>query len=245
MMQEILESKSLWYKYKTQVWYQETQEAAVVHNIMRVLRSIRNWGNLAYVTVPITSGRFFYELKLRKPLMNEKIRLEKAIKHNYKIGWDLVEEVTKRRKCPVLYPADLVPARQHWEDDHFQALWMSIIAEKCTEHHMSEGWEYSSGSSEEFTHTMQLKLGLPSGDIFFWNTKEDLDKERERMRSILVYDHKGNPLSLNDGYGAIEKALRWIQEQGFGLTSKRVIRLQQCLQLLGWTGKMIEQGFYQ
>ena len=143
--------------------------------------------------------------------------------------------------CPILYPADLVPIDQEWEQFHFQALWLSIIAEKCTEVYMAENWEYSNGGSEEFTHVMQLKLGLPKHkDLLFFNTKGEEKTERERMRKIRIYNHCGETLYINDGIRAIENSLAWLRDHNF--TSDR---LENCLRLLYWTGEMTEKGFYQ
>jgi len=237
----ILEANSLWYKYKTRVWLQKTSQKAVVHNVMRVLRSMRNLSHLAYVSTPITTSRYLYELKLTHPLMKKNAQIKRAIDHNYYLGWSFVGELKKRRDCPILYPADLIPVDQQWEQAHFQALWLSIIAEKCTELHMAEEWEYSNGSFEEFTHTMQLKLGLPKHrNLVFFNTKEEEETERERMRNIQIYDHQGTPISLNDGIRAIESALSWLRNHGFDPE-----RLENCLHLLRWTGNMISRGFYQ
>lgn len=243
MAEETLEAKSLWYKYKTEVWLQETEQLAVVHNIMRVLRAIRNSGDLAYVSVAITSGKFLYELQLETGLSRGEL-IERAIEHNYKTGWELVKDLEKRSGCPILYPADLTPIHQEWEQSHFQALWLSIIAEKCTELHMSEGWEYSNGGSEEFTHAMQLRLGIPKHkDLVFFNTKENEESERERMRNIKVYDHRGNPLSLDDGIFLIEESLSWLRDNDFDSRASKT--LDNSLQLLHWTGDMIGKGFYQ
>src|SRR3990167_9433171 len=99
-----LESQSLWYKYKTQVWLADTPQTAVVHNIMRVLRAFRNYGRLAYVSVPITSGKFLYDLQLERPLMSPTEQLKRAIEHNYRIGLDFVKELEKRKlNFPILY----------------------------------------------------------------------------------------------------------------------------------------------
>ena len=112
--QETLESKSLWYRYKSEVWPQVSGQTIVVHNTMRVLRAIHNSGELAYVSVPITSGKFLYELKLRSPLMSKKAQIDAAIEHNYRMGWNFVEDLQQRRGCPILYPADMVPVHQQW-----------------------------------------------------------------------------------------------------------------------------------
>lgn len=236
-----LESLSLWYSYKTSVWPTETTETTVVHNIMRMLRSIHNVNRLAYISVPITSGRFLYELQQRQPAMEKAERMKLVIDYNYRLGHGLVTQVAKRRGCAVIYPADLIPVHQKWEQRHFQALWLSIIAEMSTELHLSDGWEYSNGGVEEFTHVMQLRLGLPRHpDLLFFNSKGNEKNERERMRTIEVFDHHGRTISLEDGLQAIDQSISWLTDNGF-LSEK----LNKCAWLLRQTQMMLEKGFYQ
>lgn len=237
----VLESKSLWYKYKVPVWEESTPEAAAIHNTMRTLRSVHNIGSFAYVSVPITSGKFYYEQKLQRPHQDPKELMRECIAYNYNTGWAFVEALKIQATRPVLYPADLVPARQKWTDAHFQALWLSIIGEMVTEVHMTEGWSFSNGGCEEFVHTLQLKLGIPGHKtIPFLNTKEREEQGRARMRKIMIYDHRGDPITLEQGRFEITSARDWIKSRGFATD-----RLDNCLQLLDWTGKMISTGFYQ
>lgn len=241
MTGDSLEEKSLWYKYKTQVWFQDTPQAAVVHNTLRVLRSIRHISGLGYVSVPITSGKWLYEQMLAQPERPKSELIRAAIAHNYNQGWVFVEELKTKLQIPILYPADLIPTRQEWEQTHFQALWLSILGEKCTELHMSPDWEYSNGGVEEFTHTIQLRLGLPKHDkLVFFNTKESESKERERMKNIKIYDAAGSPLSIDDGIRLIETSSAWIKQNKFDAK-----RLDNCLELLHWTEEKINQKFYQ
>jgi len=238
-----LEEQSLWYGYKRAVWNHQTEQTNTIHNIMRVLRAIRQVGDLVYVSVPITSGRYLYDLRIAQPHLAEVTRIELAINHNYLEGWQFVEALKGRLACPILYPADLTPVHQEWEQVHFQALWLSIIAEKCKQLHMSRGWEYSNGGCEEFTHVMQLRLGVPrdpDGQLIFFNTKEEEVHERERMRSIEVFDHLGSRLTIDDGIRRIERALQWIQRSGF-----EAPKIERCLALLKETLAMLEVGFYQ
>jgi hypothetical protein len=244
-----LEEESLWFKYKTAVWSSDaagqrrndSPHALEVHQIMRTLRAVRYTGPFAYVSVPITSGKYFLDLQLEYPHKLPGHLIGEVIAHNYVAGWDLVKNLQKTRPYPILYPADLVPVGPMWEQAHFQALWLSIISEKCTEMHMSDGWEFSNGGTEEFTHAMQLKLGLPrSDDLCFHNTKESEATERQRMRDIVVYDHTGNALSITEGIQKVEAALVWIGANGFTAP-----KLENCLRLLRSTGTLLEQGFYQ
>ncbi|HXK37620.1 MAG TPA: hypothetical protein VJ579_00945 [Candidatus Paceibacterota bacterium] len=238
-----LELHSLWYKYKKAVWGRQTPESATIHNTMRTLRSIRHGGPLAYISVPITSGLKYYELKLDNPEMDKKLLMQEVISYNYHMGWSQVEKVASRRRCSVLYPADLVPARQKWQQEDFQALWLSIIAEFCTEIHMCDGWNFSNGGIEELIHVFQLKLGEPhSGSLSspFYNTKGDHEQELDRMRNIAVFDHEGSPISIATALLHIEEAAMWLKQHGF-----KVEHHERCLEVLHWTSEMIKIGFYQ
>ena len=136
---------------------------------------------------------------------------------------------------------------QRWEQPHFQTLWLEIIAEKATELHMEDRWEYGSGCIEEFTHAMQLRLGLPQHkDLTFYNTKGNEVDERKRMRSIRVFDHLGNPLTIDNGIEAVGESLNWLR----GYSGWRVFRdfatgMEGRLNLLQWTKEQLDRGFYQ
>ncbi|MBN2052225.1 hypothetical protein JW756_01865 [Candidatus Woesearchaeota archaeon] len=246
-----LENISLWYKYKTEVWTKETPQTATVHNIMRVLRSIHHLDGLAYISTPITSGKYMYEQKYERlgrfqwtKETAKKIETEikeKSFAYNYHEGYNFLENLEKRVSIPIIFPAELSPARQEWEQAHFQALWLSIISEMATEVHMNEDWEYSNGCSEEFVHTMQLRLGLPKHkSIAFYNTKETEENNRERMRNIKIYDYAGAVLSLEDGIHLIEKSVAWIRTAGF-----KTDKLDRCIIALAETSSLLEKGFYQ
>ena len=241
MKNDSLESKSLWYKYKTEVWLQNTPEAIAIHNIMRFLRSIHNTKNLAYISTPITSSKWFYERLRENPELNPEKLLKETIDNNYSSGCSFLKSLIERTDKQIIYPADMVPIGQDWEQTHFQALWLSMISEKCSELHMNKDWEYSNGGSEELTHVVQLRLGIPKHkDILFYNTKGNEATERERMRNIQVYDCEGKSISLSDSINSLDKSLSWIKEGNF-----KPKRLENCRELLEWTGDMIEKGFYQ
>lgn len=221
------------------MWPEETPQAAVVHNIIRTLRSIRCLRQLAYVSVPITSGRKLYELKLEEGDVPD--LTQRVVEHNSYAGYELVGEVARRRNCPVIYPADLVPIHQKWNQDHFQALWLSIIAEMCTELHLCNGWEFSNGCVEEFTHVMQLRLGVPRHPkLIFFNSKEAEEAARKRMKKIAVFDHRGDPMSLDQGEVAVKKAIEWLRGKSFASE-----KLERCVGLMRWTQQRLAEGFYQ
>jgi hypothetical protein len=236
-----LEEISLWYRYKTDIWNTKTPQANTTHNIMRTLRSIYFPEGLIYVSTPITSGKNLYLCQLKDRGLKKDKFIKNVIDHNYLKGYELVEEFKMRMGCPILFPADLIPAHQKWDQKHFMALWLSIIAEKATMIVMNKTWEYANGSAEEFVHVMQLRLGIPTHrDLVFFNTKEDEREARKRMREISVLDHNGDRISLNRGYRKIQKAVIWIKSNGF-----KAKRLETCLELLEKTEDMIREEFYQ
>lgn len=90
-------------------------------------------------------------------------------------------------------------------------------------------------------HVYQLKLGLPRHQqILFFNTKQTEEENREHMRNMLVYDFRGEKISLEDGLRAMKKSIEWIKTAGF-----KVEKIERCKNLLEKTGELIEQGFYQ
>lgn len=242
-----LEEVSLWYGLKAAIWPLAKNDAAasepavVIHNIMRILRAFRNVKDLAYVSAPITSGRELYEMLSRPGAPDRATCLKQAIAINYEVGRGFVEELAQTLGFPILYPADMVATHQDWEQDHYQCLWLSVIAELCTELRMCPGWEFSNGCCEEFTHAMQLRLGIPQHpELFFVNTKGDEAVERQRMRNIRVYDCEGEEISMEQGNRMIEEATAWVRGKGFDTT-----RLDRCLSLLRKTDEMLKSGFYQ
>ncbi len=236
-----LEEHSLWYRYKTQVWPEQTEQAITAHNIMRVVRGIHYPTGMAYVSAPITSGKTKYEQFLTNPTLFPHQVMERVINTNYTKSYTFFKEVEQRSDSPIIFPSDFGPIDQTWEQPHFQALWLGIIAEKASVLHMIDEWEYSNGCVEELVHAFQLRLGLPKhNSLAFYNTKGNEQDERERMREIAVLDHRGNEMTPEDGIDLIEEAATWIGDNGFD--ARRAIENRS---LLAWTNEQINLGFYQ
>jgi hypothetical protein len=207
---------------------------------MRALRSIHN-AEFSYVSVPITSGKCLYDSLSKNPQLKRDDVIDSVIAENYNRGVRFVEQIKKTRNTQIIHPAEFACARQSWGQDYFQAPWLSVIGELCSDVNMIKDWEYSNGCTEELTHAYQLRLGIPRHNQFiFFNTKKSENGERERMKNIAVYDHKGVPISIDDAVMKTQESIRWIDEHGFD--SKR---LKHCQELLCWTRDMLKNGFYQ
>jgi hypothetical protein len=237
-----LESKSLWFHYKTKVWPEESPQRDVVHNAMRIFRSIRGFQKLGYASIPITTGPDFYELCRWHPKTPKSVLLDRAISTNFNRGLAFSERLIEHRRHPILFPANFEPAHQEWEQPHFQALWLEIISEMCTSLHLGDGWHLSNGCVEEYVHVMQLRLGLPDhSHLLFYNTKGHEADERERMRNIKVYQGDSDrEFPIEHGLSVIETAVTWLKRNNFAFE-----RMETALELLKWTDRMIKQGFYQ
>lgn len=261
-----LEENSLWYKYKSAVWPVVSEPSHTAHNITKVLRAIHNLNGLAYLSVPITSGKILYDTLNNTLFSNQtkyfltgsestgtKIKgvpkfkeiIDSVIYENYGKGRLFLEDLLKKLNKPILYPADLYPRGERWKQEHFQALWLTLISEKCSELYMADDWEFSNGGSEEFVHAYQLKLGVPEGTCGkgsspFFNTREGEEKSRERMKNIQIYDSKGKIISIEEGISALNNSIGWVKKQGFNSET-----LENSRRLLEWTENMIKRKFYQ
>ncbi|HYD03294.1 MAG TPA: hypothetical protein VEC16_03255 [Alphaproteobacteria bacterium] len=261
--EKTLEEMSLWYKYKSAAWPKDgpvdqevTETGKTIHNIERTVRIFNNPQGFSYLSSPVTTGKIMYGLQREHgisekthPDFREKI-LMPAMNQNYQSALRFLDAVQKYNltdKCTIL-PADLEPSRQRWSQPEFQALWLTMISEKASEMFMHDDWEYSDGASEEFTHVMQLKLGVPKNSyLAFYNTKEGYEKGLDRMKNIEVYGLGGDQfgyskksISLEDGIEKIEKSVKQINNWGF-----QAPKLENCLNLLYWTKEKLSEGFYQ
>lgn len=245
LTEETLESKSLWFHYKTTVWPETSPQRDVVHNAMRVLRSIDGLKQFGYISVPITTGREFYELCLSRPDLPKSTLLEYATSRNLTAAESFADELGKIHAFPLIFPANFEPAHQEWEQPHFQALWLEIIAEMCTSLHLGKGWNLSNGCVEEYVHVMQLRLGIPQHDhLLFFNSKrnEPREKTRERMRNIRVFEGHAQlmELPIEKGIQIIADSVSWLERNNFPAE-----RMRRSLEALRWTDEMIRRGFYQ
>lgn len=215
----MIEDISLWYKYKTKVWLDNSPQSVSVHNIVKVLRSVR--GTLNYISTPVTSGKWLYD-------QNREVPFDELINYNYLKGLEFLEELSDINN--LLLPSDLTPNFNFkWNQDHFQALWLTIIAEKAENVYMNDGWEYSNGCTEELVHTFQLRLNLPRHkDILFFNTKEKESDSIERMKNIKIFDRNRNEISIDQAIESLSKSIPYIQSKNHSVD--KLITAKDCLE---------------
>lgn len=216
-MNNTIQNTSLWMLYKGKVWEENSPQTAIVHNILRVLRSIRTEFN--YISTPITSGKVMYE---------NNYDINNIIAINILDGLNFADELKTVEN--ILLPAELMPTDHYkWEQEHFQALWLSIIAEKCKNIYMNDGWEYSNGCAEELVHTFQLRLGPPKHKtLAFFNTKEEEKKSIERMKSIRVFNRNKEEIFPQDALDMLNISIQKLDEKN--VQPHKLIRARNYLE---------------
>lgn len=215
-----LENISLWYDYKTKVWLDHTSpQSASVHNIMKVLRAVR--GTINYLSTPVTSGKWLYD-------QNRKVPFDELIAYNYIEANKFLDEMSDIEN--LLLPSDLTPTLNFkWAQDHFQALWLTVIAEKAKNVYMNDGWEFSNGCTEELVHTFQLRLGIPRHkDILFFNTKEKESDSILRMKNIKIYDRNRNEISIDQAIESLNNSIPYIAAKNHPVD--KLAKAKECLE---------------
>lgn len=180
------------------------------HNILRVLRSMKNVKQLAYISSPITTGLEYYNLKKA----GEKVDYKKLIENNV---FRMEDELYKAGGIEMLIPARFTPVVMDWEQEHFMYLWYSTIGEICTEVRFVKNWEYSNGCVQEFAHAKQLTLGVPPSQQhgIYINTNETYEHNDSRMRNMTTRHIQGAFIYTEEAINLITNAKKVINELGF------------------------------
>lgn len=96
-----------------------------------------------------------------------------------------------------------------WEQDEFMSMWISMIHAKVTQIVLLNGWEYSSGASEEYLTAVLMQMGFT-----------------ERS-NIAILDAQGQSISLDQGIELLYRALVDLEERK--LASKKLAELLASL----------------
>lgn len=144
-----LEEISLWYRYEAGICGDESYLVDTIHDLPNVLRCVTNFPDLlAYVSMPFSSGKRLYDRILQTGEDSRGLR-DSVIKENYQYTLEFVSVLRKNLPYPVVFPGNFMPIDLQWEQKHFMALWLGIIAERVSELRMMPDWEFSNGCSED------------------------------------------------------------------------------------------------
>ena len=139
----------------------EQDRQNLVNLVMGTYRSLRN--DIAYVSMPITSGKNMYEVLLKKGVKTlEELKkvdpeciFKEIVKPNIERG--LIAADNLNSKLPVLAPSVFEGKSLRWTEKEYMTLWLEVIKERAREIHMSDDWEYSNGGVEEFALAQKMR----------------------------------------------------------------------------------------
>ena len=161
----------------------------------------------AYLTMPVTSGRRYYEvlerhgatgidglLKAAPDALREEIILP-----NIAESVALAEAVAARIGIPLVVPGVFEARRQRWTQDEYMCLWMRLITGSVGEVHLCDGWEYSNGGAAEFARATLVRHACLPG----------------REARMDVYDHLGRSVAIEEGCERLAAASSDLRRRGF------------------------------
>jgi hypothetical protein len=167
----------------------------------------------AYLTMPVTTGRRFYEvleahgaadldalLKASPDVLREEIILP-----NIAESVALAERVAARIGLPLVVPGVFEARRQRWSQDEYMCLWMRLITGSVREVHLCDVWEYSNGGAAEYARAILIRHRcLPDRDA-----------------PMSVFDAAGEPVAIERGAGLLSSAIADLGRRGFGTAPLR------------------------
>lgn len=164
--------------------------------------------NLAYVSIPITSGKRLYDYMAANGFRTADAAkadhdafFKNVVTPNFEAGLAASNEWANRLDGAVIAPVEFEKhLRTHqsinWGQDDFMGMWLPLIKEKITQMVMIDGWEYSNGSGEEYLQAVLMQMG------------------RDARSNITITDVRGAPLPLDKGVELLADAFLVLTERG-------------------------------
>lgn len=218
----------------------ELSNLAIVLGAYRSFRGNRR-KRLAYVGMPITSGRRCFDVLLEhgvqtKEELSSKLGknalLDLVIKPNVLEGIALTDALSLNHELLFIAPSIFEAKTWRWSQDAYMSLWYRVLGEMVGAHYVMDGWEYSGGCVAEvvFSMLMQWRYIQPLHfdhtatsyrlkNFFPGMLEQERAKELEAMWGIRVYDQRGKELGLDDILDAVVAAIRDLRKKGLSYDS--------------------------
>lgn len=202
------------------------EQTANIDVVLSAWRSIRH--PVAYVSMPITSGKLFYEVlesynvnsaeELAK--IDKDILYQEIIVPNIQAGVSLADSIQQRTSLPVVAPSVFEAKKQRWGQDEYMFMWFRLIEERVREMHMMDGWEYSNGGTQEFVRAIEMQFDFirPGNGMECFPKDADVKSEHKKLRGIKVFSESGEEIRIDVGAIKISEAINDLTERGFGYT---------------------------
>ncbi len=212
----------------------------VVLGAFRSLRGDRR-AHVGYVTVPVTTGKRFYDVLSKEGVFTREALAEKCgpaylyenvIVPNVAESIQFVDKLCLTEDRLFIAPSVFDAKPLQWTDDAYMALWYRVIGEMAGKHNVMDGWAYSYGGVREvlFSFTLQFRIvkmsniGKAIDEFKFENflpgmTHKELISELEKMWAIRVYDSKQQEITLPMALRECVRVITELHEQGFPVES--------------------------
>ncbi|MBU6500286.1 MAG: DUF4406 domain-containing protein [Patescibacteria group bacterium] len=170
-------------------------------------------GDKAYLSMPITSGKRYYEIldhygvktveELEKKIPGA-LR-EEIIIPNIDDGKKFAERLAPELDSSLIVPAIFEARRQRWTQEEYMVLWLRLLTKSVKEIYLLDGWEYSNGGAIEFARGLMIRYRFIE----------------ERNDRLLIYDHKKRPVSIEEGARKLTEAIKDLTRRGHQTSTLR------------------------
>lgn len=196
----------------------ELANLGIVLGAYRSFRGNRR-AHIAYVSMPITSGRRLYDVLSEENVQTveeliakcgKNVLWERVIQLNIAEGIALADTLGKREDLLFIAPSVFEAKRWRWTQDAYMSLWYRVIGEMAGKLVVMDGWEYSNGGVDEVLFALylrwrvfrmsNLKDGVQQFNLknFLPNmSREDLLRELEAMWKMQIFDADGDEIHLD------------------------------------------------
>ena len=192
--------------------------------------------HLAYVSMPITSGKRCYEVFSEHGVTSLEELAAKCgkdaayrliIKPNIAEGIAFADRLgVERSDLLFIAPSVFEAKRWRWSQDAYMSLWYRVLGELTGKHFLMDGWEYSTGGVKEvmFTTFMQFTM-LPfksraaMGEFDLKDFMTDLSPDQrlaeiEAMTKIRLHAADGSEIRVDQALAMIVKAIEDLKSRG-------------------------------
>ncbi|WKZ28988.1 MAG: hypothetical protein QY323_05705 [Patescibacteria group bacterium] len=206
----------------------ELRNLGIVLGAYRSFRGNRR-GLLAYVSMPITSGKRYFDVLTEHGVTSAEELAAKAgkdalyelvIKPNIREGVAFADQLGETRKDLLFIAPSVFEAKKwRWSQDAYMSLWYRVIGELTGKHYLMDGWEYSTGGVKEvmFTVLMQNQAFLDAfrmKDFLPDVPEERLREEYWAMREVRIYDAQGQDINVIKAVEMIVAAVADLRKRG-------------------------------
>lgn len=207
---------------------EELANLGIVLGAYRSFRGNRR-AHIAYVSMPITTGKRYYDVLSAYGVRTRQELAEVAgkdalfnlvIQPNIREGVAFADACGARESLLFIAPSVFEAKRWRWTEDAYMSLWYRVMGELAGKHVVMNGWEYSTGGLKEvlFANFMQSavirrntwKTAVKTFQLRDFMSDLSVERQREEfdaMQRIQIVDASGADLSLDRTLGMAVSAI--------------------------------------